>query len=259
MAPAQELLHVGGRDLALLEHFEREQEILRGTCPCACPYRPASPAPGWRCGCRRRGRNRFRGRRSPARRRAARRIRCSIAVKRRAVLVEELRPSRGEPLDRRLFEVVGRRLHEFRLPGPRLGAAGNDEIGQRQIGLEPARRHVERRARDAERLRLRPQRLQESTGSAASACVCVVTPARIRSAAQRKKRNDSHRPGLSPARRPNASVTRPGLARRPRRHGLLKARPRRQPVEISRKRLCCRDRGARIRESSSDRPGSASH
>ena len=43
-------VHVGELDLALVEDFQRVAEIPRGTCPCACRDRPASPARGWRCG-----------------------------------------------------------------------------------------------------------------------------------------------------------------------------------------------------------------
>ena len=57
--------------------------------------------------------------------------------------------------------IIRRRLHEFRLARRRLfRPARQHQIGQRQVRLEPARRHIECRARDAERLRLRPQRLQ---------------------------------------------------------------------------------------------------
>ena len=80
---------------------------------------------------------------------------------RRPVLIVELAALRGEAVEGRLFQIIRRRLDEFRLP--RLLSfrpPGNDQLRQRQIGLEPARRHIERRARHAERLRLRPQRLQ---------------------------------------------------------------------------------------------------
>ena len=76
-------------------------------------------------------------------------------VERAAILRQELAALRREPLDRRLFQIIGRRLDEFRLAGRRLlRPARQDEIGQRQIGLEPARRGVESRARNAERMRL---------------------------------------------------------------------------------------------------------
>ena len=80
---------------------------------------------------------------------------------RRPVLIVELAALRGQAIEGRLFQIIRRRLDEFRLA--RLLSfrpPGNDQLRQRQIGLEPARRHVERRARHAERLRLRPQRLQ---------------------------------------------------------------------------------------------------
>ena len=83
-------------------------------------------------------------------------------VERRAILVVELAALRGEPRDRGFFQIIRRRLDEFRLARRRpFRPAGQNQIGQRQIGLKPARRLVERRARYAERLRLRPQRLQE--------------------------------------------------------------------------------------------------
>ena len=82
-------------------------------------------------------------------------------VERHAVLLVKLAALRRELLDRRLFEIIGRRLDKFGLCLRRLlRPAGQDEIGQRQIRLEPARRGFVCRARHAERLRLRPQRLQ---------------------------------------------------------------------------------------------------
>ncbi len=80
---------------------------------------------------------------------------------RAAVLGGELFALLGKVRDVRLLDVVGRRLHEFSLPARRRALpARKIEIGQRQIGLEPARRRVEGRARDTERLRLRPDLLQ---------------------------------------------------------------------------------------------------
>jgi len=81
--------------------------------------------------------------------------------KRRTILLVKLAALHGEPFDRRLLDVIRRRLHEFRLSRRRLfRPAGQHQIRQRQVGLEPAGGLIERRARDAERLRLRPQRLQ---------------------------------------------------------------------------------------------------
>src|SRR5262249_25059664 len=77
-----------------------------------------------------------------------------------AVLSGELFALRGEVCDVCFLDVVGWRLHELGLPARRRLPAGKIEIGQRQIGLEPARRGVECRARDAERLCLRPDLLQ---------------------------------------------------------------------------------------------------
>ena len=67
---------------------------------------------------------------------------------------------RGQAREGRLAQILPRRLHEFGLLRRRLLAAGDVEIGQRQIRLEPARRGIEDGARDAERLRVRPGRLQ---------------------------------------------------------------------------------------------------
>ncbi len=67
----------------------------------------------------------------------------------------------GEPRDARLLDVVGRRLHEFGLA--RRGSAllsGQVEVGQREVGLQRARRQIEGRARDTHFTRLRPQRRQ---------------------------------------------------------------------------------------------------
>ena len=42
----------------------------------------------------------------------------------------------GKTRERFFVQIIRRRLHEFRLTRRRLvGAAGNDEIGQREIGL----------------------------------------------------------------------------------------------------------------------------
>ena len=82
-------------------------------------------------------------------------------IERRAVRVEEFLALGGEPRDRALAHIIGRRLHELRLLRRLVGPPRQREIGQRQIGFEPARRRIECRTRDAELLRLRPQRLQE--------------------------------------------------------------------------------------------------
>ena len=63
---------------------------------------------------------------------------------------------RGEPVERRLLQIFGGRLHEFGLRGLAVRPAGDQEIGQGEIRLQAARRRVEGRARDAELLRLRP-------------------------------------------------------------------------------------------------------
>ena len=79
---------------------------------------------------------------------------------RRAILVIELAAVRGEPVNRRLFEVIGGRLHEFRLPAAAVPAGRAERDRAAKIRLKAARRQIEGRARNAERLRLRPQRLQ---------------------------------------------------------------------------------------------------
>ena len=77
------------------------------------------------------------------------------------ILIEQFSAFRCEAVKRRLFQIVRRRQHEFRLPTRRpFRPARQIKVGQRQIGFEPARRQIEGGARDAERLRLRPQRLQ---------------------------------------------------------------------------------------------------
>ena len=77
------------------------------------------------------------------------------------ILIEQFSASPGEIVERRFFQIVRRRQHEFRLRTRRpFRPARQNEFGQRQIRLEPARRHIEGRARHAKRLRLRPQRLQ---------------------------------------------------------------------------------------------------
>jgi cold shock CspA family protein/ribosome-associated translation inhibitor RaiA len=81
--------------------------------------------------------------------------------KRPGMLGGELFALRGEVGDVRLLDVVGRRLHEFSLPARRRAfPARKIEIRQRQIRLDPARRRIEGPARDAQRLRLRPQVLE---------------------------------------------------------------------------------------------------
>jgi len=67
-----------------------------------------------------------------------------------------------QPVERAFLQILRGREDEFRLAGVLLRRlARNDEIRQRQIGRQAAHRGVERGARHAGRLRLRPQRLQE--------------------------------------------------------------------------------------------------
>src|SRR6516162_4660608 len=82
------------------------------------------------------------------------------ARERVVILTCELLTARGETIEGQLAQILCRRLHEFRLLRLLLGTAGNSEVWQRVIGLQPARRTVERGAGDAERLRLRPHHLQ---------------------------------------------------------------------------------------------------
>ena len=121
--------------------------IPRGTAPCAARDRLASRARGSRCAASWRRRSRSRAPRSPARSAPGTPKRCSIARKRRAMLLAQLASLRGERVERGLFQVLRRRLHEFRLRRLAVRPARDDEIGQRQIRLEPARRRIEGRAR----------------------------------------------------------------------------------------------------------------
>src|SRR6185437_62013 len=82
-------------------------------------------------------------------------------AQRRAVQGVELAGLSGEALDRRLLQVVGRGLNEFGLARRALRPSRNGQIRQREIRLKPARGLIECRARHANRLRLRPQRLKE--------------------------------------------------------------------------------------------------
>ena len=77
------------------------------------------------------------------------------------ILIKQFAALRGQALERRLLEIIRRRLHEFRLSRRRLfRPAGQDQIGQRQVRFKPARSEVEGRARDTELLRARPHRFQ---------------------------------------------------------------------------------------------------
>ncbi len=117
-----------------------------------------------------------------------------------AILIEQLAASSGETVERRLFQIVRRRQHEFRLPARRpLRPARQNKLGQRQIGLKPARRQIEGRARHAERLRLRPQRLQP--GLERRVRECGVQDAKSKKiAAVKMERHRSDANSLSPSR-----------------------------------------------------------
>ena len=65
------------------------------------------------------------------------------ARQRVAVLRGEFLALRGEARECRLAQILRRRLHEFRLLRRGFGAAGQREIGQPEIGLEPANAGIE--------------------------------------------------------------------------------------------------------------------
>ena len=174
--------HVGGLGVALLQHFQRQQEFLRGTSPCGGRDRPASPARVSRCAAAGSRRN------SVSRPQIARRTvggtpkRCSIARQRRAVLGGELAALRGQPRERGLRQILGGRADEFGLAlSRRLRPAGHDQIGQGQIRLEIARGGVEGLARDAELLRGRPKRRRATGESGVGRATGVPRQTRTRS------------------------------------------------------------------------------
>jgi len=74
----------------------------------------------------------------------------------------------GERFVELAAEILRRRLHEFRLLRLLFRPAGQREIGQREIRLQPARGGVEGGARNAERLRLRPESPGQSTSFASA-------------------------------------------------------------------------------------------
>ena len=82
------------------------------------------------------------------------------ARQRVAILHGKLPAARGKAVEARLAQILRRGLHEFRLLRSLLRLARNGEIGQRQVGFKPARRGIERSARDTHRLRRRPLRGQ---------------------------------------------------------------------------------------------------
>src|SRR5262245_18296529 len=77
-----------------------------------------------------------------------------------AVLHSEFFTARSERLDRRLAQILRRCLHEFRLLRLLLRLARNGEVGKRKVRLEAAYSRIEGRARDAERLGVRPYGLK---------------------------------------------------------------------------------------------------
>ena len=154
--------HVGKFDLSLLQDFQRQQKLVEelllalagiGLC---CQHADGIALVGLAAviGLAAEDREQNRRRRAEL---------LLDGGERRTILVVEFAAVGGEPVDRGFLDVIGRRLHEFRLAGGRLfRPAGQHQIGQRVIRLEPARRTIEGRARNTKRLRLRPQRLQPS-------------------------------------------------------------------------------------------------
>ena len=78
------------------------------------------------------------------------------------MLLHQLLPLGRQPRDRGFLDVIRRHLHELGLRRRAgRGPSRQDQIGQFVIRLEAARLGIERRARHAGRLRLRPQRGDE--------------------------------------------------------------------------------------------------
>ena len=152
---------LGERDMAFLQHLQREQKLL-------AELLLAPPEIGLRRERADRAVRHLRGAVTGLARpdrqhdRAGTPKRCSISRQRRAMLLGELAPLRGERVERALLQVLRRRLHELRLRGLPVRPARDHEIGQRQIRLEAARRRIEGRARDAELLRVGPEACEEA-------------------------------------------------------------------------------------------------
>ena len=82
-------------------------------------------------------------------------------IERGAVLAEKFSALRGKSRDRRLFDVVGGSLNEFRLPGRSLsGPPRQIQIRKAEIRLNAVRRSAEGLARDSQALRLWPKPLE---------------------------------------------------------------------------------------------------
>ncbi len=78
------------------------------------------------------------------------------------VLLQERAPLRAEVGEILWVQVLHRRLGELGLPGAVVALAPlDDEIGQRKVGGEALESRVEGGARDAERLRIGPQAVEE--------------------------------------------------------------------------------------------------
>ncbi len=197
-------LHVSELDGAVVQHFEREQEL-------AAEFVLALAEIGLR-------RQHANGvvrqciaavvGLTPKDREHDGRIDAELALDRRqgrAILVEQFAALRGQPIECRFFQIVRRRLDEFRLSRPRMfGPAGYRPVPE---ATNPARARVS------------PcQRWRATRRVAAPAATTIAakprTPHRRRcrrdadDAAQqggaKHVRDDSHRPGMSPPRRQNA-------------------------------------------------------
>jgi len=83
------------------------------------------------------------------------------ARERRLVLRGKLGALRGEAREIAFAQILSWRLHELGLLRLLFRAAGNGEIGQREVGLKAADGGVEGGARDAELLRVGPGGLEE--------------------------------------------------------------------------------------------------
>ena len=110
-------------------------------------------------------------------------------LKARAVFLHQPLPFFGELRDAGFLDVVGRHLHELGLRRRAgRGPSGQDQIGQFVIRLEAAGFVVERRARHAGGLRVRPQRGDElgeggvgGVGGRQSCTIAITTASASRS------------------------------------------------------------------------------
>ena len=115
------------------------------------------------------------------------------------------------------LHIIRRHLHEFGLRRRAgRGPARQDQIGQFVVGLEPARFGVERRARDAGGLRLRPQRGDELREGGVGGANAGRNAARA--SPQCHDQNRGRSLALSQSRNSNRSYMPPINARRPASH-----------------------------------------